>query len=535
MKKYKVCCRGKVDWETLPLSDTASAVRHLTTRGKNRFFLNLVLDALQLDTHEGAIDMPNFKRAFTSAAVKKIFEAVRFVWPDGEDLKRVLRQEAAQTSGLYIGHYGLELVRRGVTRHSLYADRILLVDPLLHPNSTRDEFNPILNPAMHRTSTLKWISLWLSLEPWIEEGIVGFVRAPGDFYPDLALKSFEMTRTRFARHPELLKLYDEQAQAEKLLPHFASFKEQILLTTPDSIIRSKVCEREPASTDAQVEAVIAAVHRQREAHPNFLGPERPNESYHEMLQLSTGTNYEQAKLIALHSSSYVMTDLRVRLREIEVDRSDSGVDSEAWSPFSKAFQGLSFNFLDAVPLDAALAIRREGRLESMRHFLRKVWNATAKTSPFDDAHIPALAAELDEKIREAAVEWKKIDRELVSRIGMQGVPGLMAAGPLIASGYAAFVGAAAVLAGESTSLSVDDSARSIGWSTQRVSSSICRRGGTVRAIRRSTNLVDRFVRFTRGDRLVGPLRRHRRPHSASCGREGESRRSPRCCRRRPLD
>ncbi len=142
-----------------------------------------------------------------------------------------------------------------------------------------------------------------------------------------------------------------------------------------------------------------------------------------------------------------MTDLRVRWREIEVDRSESGIDAEAWSPFAKAFNGVPFKFLDAVPLDAALAIRREGRLEPMRNFLRKVWGATSKTSPFDDANIPALAGELDEKIREADSEWRKIDRDLIKLVAAQTIGGLLAAGPLVASGYAAWLGAAATLAG----------------------------------------------------------------------------------------
>src|SRR5207249_3404621 len=138
---------------------------------KNRLFMNLVLDALQID-NESRVDLVDFKQAFTPAAVKKIYEAVLFVWPDGEDLKRVLKEEAALTSGLYIGLYEPELVRRGVTRHSLYADRILLVDPLVYPARVRDEFNPLLHPEEHRTTTVRWISLWVQLLPWINEGII---------------------------------------------------------------------------------------------------------------------------------------------------------------------------------------------------------------------------------------------------------------------------------------------------------------------------------------------------------------------------
>jgi hypothetical protein len=163
--------------------------------------------------------------------------------------------------------------------------------------------------------------------------------------------------------------------------------------------------------------------------------------------VSSGTNYELAKLIALHTGSYLMTDLRPRWKEMELDRLESDVQAAEWSPFAKAWQNLPFKFLDSVPLDAALAIRKEGRLESLRLFLRKVWAATAKTEPFDDKNIPLLAAELDAKVREAEVEWKKIDRELLQTLAAPATAGVLASGPLIAAGHAAFVGAAAVLLG----------------------------------------------------------------------------------------
>jgi hypothetical protein len=152
-----VCCRGTVDWETLLTQPDSVGVRYLSTRSKNKLFFNLVLAALQIDNETRQLDLSEFKRAFTSTAVRKIYEALEFVWPDGEDLKRTLAGEAQQTSGLYVGRYEPDLVVRGVTRHSLYADRILRVDPLLHPQKVSDEMNPLLHPEEHRTNTLKWI------------------------------------------------------------------------------------------------------------------------------------------------------------------------------------------------------------------------------------------------------------------------------------------------------------------------------------------------------------------------------------------
>jgi hypothetical protein len=447
LKKYKECCLGKVDWEAIYRHEGNGFIRHLSTRGKNKLFVDLILDALQIDTDKGPIDHPDFKRSFTSAAVAKIYRAVQLVWPDGDDLKRVLRGESEYTSGLYIGQYDADLVRRGVTRHSLYADRILLIDPLLHPKRIREEFNPLVHPEQHRTATLQWISLWFSLLPWIEEGIVGFVRAPGDFYPNLEWDGIRATEARYERHPDLRKLLRTEVEGYTSTEQYQSFREHIFLSTPDSQLRAWMLEDTPDLTEQAIGAALGDIARRREAHPYFLHPERPGLPWSELWQTSTGTNYEGAKLIAFHSDSYVMTDIRARWREIELDRSDAGARDDRWEPFAKAFQGLRFNFLDAVPLDAALAIRRDGRLEPMRHFLQKVWSASSQPRQFDEGNITVLAAELNERVREAEVEWRKIDRDLVKMVTATASATLLAAGPLVSSGQAAWLGAAAVAAG----------------------------------------------------------------------------------------
>ena len=189
-RKYKKCCRGHVDWEAIIPQGVAAQIPYLSAQGKNLLFVGLLFGALQLDTDDRPVSRAEFKRAFTSEAVKRIYEAVRFVWPSGEDLKRVLLEDAGTTSGLYIGNYEPDLVTRAVTRHSLYADRILLVDPFTYPDRLREKYNPIVHPEMHRTTALQWAMMWIELWPWIREGIVTFVRSPGDFYPDMAQRAY---------------------------------------------------------------------------------------------------------------------------------------------------------------------------------------------------------------------------------------------------------------------------------------------------------------------------------------------------------
>ena len=63
--------------------------------------------------------------------------------------------------------------------------------------------------------------------PWIEEGIVGFVRAPGDLYPDLMLESIRRTERRFGQHAELNALKDMMIADELQSEHQDLFLEDL--------------------------------------------------------------------------------------------------------------------------------------------------------------------------------------------------------------------------------------------------------------------------------------------------------------------
>jgi hypothetical protein len=161
-EKFKSCCSGKVDWEAL-IQQSRDYRPHLSLRGRNLYFVDRISEALQLDTLGKPRSLKDYKAAFTADAVRKIHEAVMDAWPPDIDIAKALRQPPGDVSGLYIGDYGSEYVTRAIVRHSIYANRILLVDPFVYPTSVRDEYNPILNPAQHRAQTLRNVNLWFSL------------------------------------------------------------------------------------------------------------------------------------------------------------------------------------------------------------------------------------------------------------------------------------------------------------------------------------------------------------------------------------
>jgi hypothetical protein len=170
------------------LRDRADQTPYLSLRGRNIRFATKISEALQLDRLGDSRSLRDYKAAFTAKAVRAIHEAVMEVWPPDLDIMRTLSLGGGNdVSGLYVGDYDLDYISRALVRHSIYANKILVVDPFVYPASVKDEFNPILNPDQYRAQTLRNVNFYFTLMPWIEAGIVQIIRTPADFDPALNL------------------------------------------------------------------------------------------------------------------------------------------------------------------------------------------------------------------------------------------------------------------------------------------------------------------------------------------------------------
>ena len=445
-KKYKRCCKGRVDWtRVLRSGDDTSPL--LSVRGRNLQFLERIWGALQFDKPEAAPrSLEDYRAAFTPEAVKEIHEATLDVWPVDTDINSVLSGLGGDVSGLYVGDYNREYLGRALVRHSTYANKILVVDPFMYPPAIADEYNPILHPEKYRSQTLKNVNLYHALFPWILADIVNVIRTPDDF--DLVLKWESMRRqeAKFDENESLREALERSMPEAMERLNKGDALRQLILDAPDDHIQRLAEDFASKHDGCTPEQLVAYVEKMRARDPDFLEPAKWGEE--RLTMQSSGTNYEIAKMTADLTGSYLVTDLHVRWKEIELDRDTHNAQNKQWAPFAKAVQEAPFRYLDQVSLAHALALRQEGRLESFRGFFHRVWRDAVRGDEYDEANAVALADELHEKVREAEDEWRKIDRDLVKMIGSGGVvSALLQAGPLVASGHAAFLAAAVVLAG----------------------------------------------------------------------------------------
>ncbi|MDQ3196044.1 MAG: SEC-C domain-containing protein, partial [Pseudomonadota bacterium] len=274
-RKYKRCCEPRLDWNEV-FRSKCDWRQYLSIRGRNLYFAKSIANILQLEAPGSVLSPARFKAAFTAAAVQQIHEKVMEAWPPTLDIHAALSGASADVSGLYIGDYGLEYITRGIVRHSIYANKILVVDPFVYPTSVRDEYNPIINPEQYRAQTLKNVNFWFSFLPWIEAGLVEIIRTPSDFDRRLNWESMERQYQKFETNEVLKKAAEESVQElKKRHMNNASFH-HLILSAPDSHLLSLFEDLKLEKDGFSAEDFLDYVHRQREADINFLEPLGPD-------------------------------------------------------------------------------------------------------------------------------------------------------------------------------------------------------------------------------------------------------------------
>ena len=447
-KKFKHCCEGKIDWDLIQKRGIDPRP-YLSIRGKNLAFIDKITELFLLDSSKQIRSLRDYKKAFTASAVRELNEEIVRLWPKNIDIADVLQKSAGSVSGLYIGDYGPDELMGAIIRHSIYATKLLIVDPFIYPLSVRDEYNPILNPEQYRAQTLRNVNIWLELAPWIEAGLVEVIRTPADFDRRLNWESMERQEKKFKESAELAAAA-EQSVAELMQRHAADWKfRDLVLSRPDASLIAKLEDIARHEDGISKEDLLTHVRRMRDNDPDFLEPfsiERPSS---QLSIVSSGANYDVARITASLTGSYLITDLYVKWREIELDRQGRSSETNAWSPFAKAFHECEFKYLDKVSLPDALSLRKDGRLENFRAFLRRVWKQACEPDSFNKVNGKLLADELQSEVQTANEEWKQIDRELLKQ-GGAAAAGIAVSAPMIGTGQGQFLAAASLLAGVTT-------------------------------------------------------------------------------------
>lgn len=346
------------------------------------------------------------KDGMSDARIREFYQFIADLWPLDTDPRSILPEPSSSLRELYLGENEPEAMVQNVFRFCLYSDEILMVNPFENPNVIAEQYNPIYHPGEWRIQTLRLVFHLRLLSPWIAAGLVTLIPDPGDFNRALRVRTWDLAFARLKDNKPGESDIDRSIMKQRTRETF--------LMSPRNYLERMTRETNPGISDEEVRRVVDSIETERANHP-LLPNQTLDKMPGQMLATRMGGNLEMGLYICHATGAFPYTNVEFRWKEILAARQELDATAQIWSPFTNAFQRLDFKFLDHVDSKFACSIRKDGRLEGRRVYLRKLWKAVDGNP--DPSRSEALARDFSDELRqsfsEAKADWDAIDRDLL--------------------------------------------------------------------------------------------------------------------------
>jgi hypothetical protein len=323
-KKYKKCCDGvprneRTTWSVISI------------RERNLALCNAINDILGLNKGKTWADV---RREITTEQICDIYRFYSIIWPQETDIYSLLPKSDKKFRALYSGPLDARTIGTYALGISTHFDEFLIQNPMLNPNNTNPEFNPLESPQKYKYQALKDFIFILTLEPFIATGLVNLFPDPGEF--DLNLKREMMVMARSRREPVL-------AERDRKLMH-GLMVEDLLNTihTMPRDVKARMLIEEFGITKQFAEETIDTMEASAATAPLIML--QPLTEGGQFMMSSMGPNYEMALYIAQVTGSIIVTDSESRWLEFQsAQHRNQGIARYPWSNI--------YNPLQVIPID----------------------------------------------------------------------------------------------------------------------------------------------------------------------------------------
>jgi hypothetical protein len=450
-RKYKQCCERVVD-------EVRCGPRHYEGLSIKNIILEEIRTFKEIFVQKLTYDDLEISKDITDSDVLLFVERVRNLWGSKPDL---LRYMPAKTDpgfrALYFGSPDILSTVNLLTRYSLYCDQIIVIDPLsmFHGMSKTFAHSPFQEPQSWVRQIVRDGVYMSSMEEWIQSDLIFATAFPLMFHDPLKKQHTEEMKARFGKMSperwdrivhetiekqfysgftpaELASMQPKQTDVEMMrkLVDDDKWWERVSRYMPD-VTRGKVVDTLKTMTrhTDELQATITrlqqeprryewALHREFESRMNIFG---------------SGMNLLDAEWFAEITGSHLVTDSRAVWDEILAGEPEKTEAKEqrnklerSMSALAEAFQKLEFHFLNDVPLDFALQMRKEDRLVGFRTYLREFWNKIRREDQTEDERVSTIQEfqdNLSTQYERFKTEFEEIRRIVVGRIAVAGLSG----------------------------------------------------------------------------------------------------------------
>ena len=392
-RRYKKCCRG-VAIEGRPPWGVYSI------RDRNLMLCNAVVDILGLN--KGKI-WEDVRRELSNDQVKGIHEILEMSWPRDTNIADLLpRPDKRVFRAVYMGFVDPRVIEVSVISSLAYFDEIVILNPFPNPAYMNPEYSPTQSPAQHKSQMLKNVSVLLTLQPFIDAGIVHLVPDPMEFNADYRRTMRAMAEERTANWEPT---GEEMRLGEALI---RDDLERLRLRRPEDELRGIVRQSQPDIRPELLERTIKYMKERLANDPLALLQPVPGGKDSGELQVFRGMSLELALFFAHLTGSAIYTDGPSYWRQLHQHTSAGTTIGQRsqWTSLAEKLETLKFA-VEANPL-INLEMRRAGKLGRVRRVFRRVWNSALTQGEHTDVDKIAkqLAASLENASLKASIEWE---------------------------------------------------------------------------------------------------------------------------------
>jgi len=330
-----------------------SRYKSVDQRSKTLKLLELCRELLDIGEVDGLL---RIRRSPDVKTIELLADHVIHMWP--KDWRPSENQVTDGLTLLYWGPHTPNAVANGITRLSLYADRLLVVNPfakyfLHHPNHS-----PTIHPELW-THEFGVCAIYLALlEPWIREGLVELVQNPCVFDLQLFEQLSKKMVARLSKNGKIKELMESQVANNELFVEF-------LLQHPRNLWQG-ITDSLPLNGMEKSKMLAAAELMVQNDPIRGAIPYDLQRNKQSIMGYGSGLSYEQAALVASEYGSSVVASDDVGLHLMAADTLQFQQSSQQTA---QLFSDLKLNFFNNVPSKFAIDVRRSGRLTSFRNYL----------------------------------------------------------------------------------------------------------------------------------------------------------------------
>ena len=383
-RRYRRCCLGIPDADRPPWDVYG-------TRERNRAFLNAVVDILGLNKGK---DWNHVRQHLSDGQVRRIHRTLEGLWPTDTNLAELLpRPDKRVFRAVHMGFVDPRTIAAGVIGQLAYFDEIFVLNPFPNPRYMSPDYSPVESPSQHKPQLLKNLSVLLSLQPFIDAGIVHLVPDPMEFNPDFRREVIAMAEERTANW----RLKPEETQSGMSLGK-DDFQRSIS-RLPDDQLRRLFRQSDPRIDPKLLDAIVKQMKANLLADPLALLQPLPDDSDGGELQMLRCMNLELALFVAHLTGAAVYTDQQLFWRQLhEQTAAATSGQSPRLGLLAQSMTTRSFA-IELNPL-INLEMREASKLCRMRRFFRRCWSVAL--TPRSDADNNSIADELATRLENAA-------------------------------------------------------------------------------------------------------------------------------------